>query len=301
MSLRTSYQPDRVAEAADWFSARTRAARDAGLDGLFVGDHHCTGPSSAYFQNTPLLGRLLADWDDRPVGSLFLIPLWHPVLLAEQVGTLAVLTSGPFVLQAAIGDGRPPQFPGMGVTPKGRIQRFEVALSIIRRLLAGEHVTDETGTFPIVDACIAPVPSSRVDCWIGATALAGIDRAARLGDGWECNAHVNLEEAEAQARAYLDACQRYGRDPGVVAIRRDVHVADDSREAASVADRVLAAGYRGCRAAALTFGDATQVTAQLRRYGDMGYTDIIVRHFSDDQASVLSSLTLLGDVRRSLA
>jgi hypothetical protein len=40
-------------------------------------------------QNTPMLGRLLAEWSDRPAGALFLLPLWNPVLVAEQVGTLA--------------------------------------------------------------------------------------------------------------------------------------------------------------------------------------------------------------------
>ena len=28
---------------------------------------------------------LLAEWDTRPAGALFLLPLWHPVLLAEEL------------------------------------------------------------------------------------------------------------------------------------------------------------------------------------------------------------------------
>ena len=54
---------------------RARAADDARLDSLFVGDHHATGPG-AYYQNTPMLGRLLAEWGDRPAGALFLLPLF---------------------------------------------------------------------------------------------------------------------------------------------------------------------------------------------------------------------------------
>ncbi|HEX2564828.1 MAG TPA: hypothetical protein VHK25_12975 [Acidimicrobiales bacterium] len=33
-----------------------------------------------------MLGRLLAEWGDRPAGALYLLPLWNPVLVAEQVG-----------------------------------------------------------------------------------------------------------------------------------------------------------------------------------------------------------------------
>jgi len=61
---------------------RVRAARDAGLESLFLGEHHATGGS--YYQNVPILGRLLGEWGDRPVAALFLLPLGHPVLLAGE-------------------------------------------------------------------------------------------------------------------------------------------------------------------------------------------------------------------------
>ena len=44
-----------------------------------------------YYQNTPMLSRLLAEWSEAPAGCLFLLPLWHPVLVAEQIGTLAAV------------------------------------------------------------------------------------------------------------------------------------------------------------------------------------------------------------------
>src|SRR2546422_7621640 len=81
---------------------RARAAWEAGLDSLFLGDHHAT--AVPYYQNVPMLGRLLAEWGDRPAGCLFLLPLWNPVLVAEQVGTLAALARGRFILQCGLGD-----------------------------------------------------------------------------------------------------------------------------------------------------------------------------------------------------
>jgi hypothetical protein len=71
---------------------RAAAAHRAGLDSLFVGDQHVS--PTPYYQNTPMLGRLLAEWGGSPAGCLFLLPLWHPVLVAEQIGTLAANRSG---------------------------------------------------------------------------------------------------------------------------------------------------------------------------------------------------------------
>jgi hypothetical protein len=51
------------------------AARRAALDSLFVGDQHVS--PTPYYQNTPMLGRLLAEWGEAPAGWLFLLPLWH--------------------------------------------------------------------------------------------------------------------------------------------------------------------------------------------------------------------------------
>ena len=104
VSLRSGYAPmdARDRRAVDGrTSARGRG--DAGLDSLFVGDHH--NVPVPYYQNVPMLGRLLAEWDDRPAGALFLLPLWHPVLLAEQIGTLASIAAGPFIMQCAVGGG----------------------------------------------------------------------------------------------------------------------------------------------------------------------------------------------------
>src|SRR5581483_9790634 len=117
---------------------RAAAARRAGLSSLFIGDQHVS--PRPYYQNTPMLGRLLAEWGDRPAGCLFLLPLWHPVLVAEQIGTLAAIAEGPFVMQCGLGWGED-RFAAMGANFKTRPSAFEEALDIVRRLLAGETVS----------------------------------------------------------------------------------------------------------------------------------------------------------------
>ena len=141
VSLRSAYPPMDVRTGARWMIERARAASDAGLDSLFVGDHH--NVPVPYYQNVPILGRLLAEWDGRPAGALFLLPLWHPVLLAEQIGTLASIAAGPFVMQCAVGGGSE-QFDALGVPIRQRPSRFEAILDIVRRLCAGEEVNTDS-------------------------------------------------------------------------------------------------------------------------------------------------------------
>src|SRR6476620_5323831 len=119
---------------------RASAARRAALDTLFVGDQHVS--ATPYYQNTPMLGRLLAEWGAAPAGCLFLLPLWHPVLVAEQVGTLAAIAQGRFIFQCGLGDDEH-QFAAMGADIKFRPSAFEESFTAVQRLLRGETVSSD--------------------------------------------------------------------------------------------------------------------------------------------------------------
>ena len=53
-------------------------------------------------------------------------------------------------------------------------------------------------------------------------------------------------------------------------------------------------------AEALVAGSVDDVTEQFRIFGEMGYTDILVRHLTNDQPKVLGSLERLAAVRAAL-
>src|SRR4029450_6523782 len=142
-------------QGARFMIERAAAARRAGLDSLFVGDHHAT--PGQYYQNVPITARMLAEWGDAPAGCLFLLPLWNPVLLAEQVGTLAAIASGRFIIQAGLGDDES-QFAAMGTTLKTRPSAFEESLDIVRPLLKG-GVGSSSRRFRFRDARVALRPA----------------------------------------------------------------------------------------------------------------------------------------------
>ena len=296
ISITSSYRVDDPREGARRMVARARAARSAGLDSMFVGDHHAT--PWPYYQNSVVLGRLLAEWGDRPFGALYLLPLWHPVLLAEQIGTLASLAPGRFVLQCAIGpDDR--QFPAMGVDPRQRPSRFEEALSLMKRLWAGEEVSAD-GRWKFSRAHISPVPSEPVEVWVGATAEVAIDRAARVGDGWIGTPSLLHDEAARLLEVYREACSRHGRPCEVRAIRRDVYVGESEQEARASAGAVVDAGYRGFPEGATVIGSASQVAAAFAKLAAAGYTDVIVRNLIPDPVLAVASTERLSAVREQI-
>ena len=295
----TSNYPDvtNPRQGAHWMIERAAAARQAGLDSLFVGDQHAS--PTPYYQNTPILGRLLAEWGEAPAGCLFLLPLWNPVLAAEQIGTLAAIAQGAFIMQCGLGWGDD-RFAAMGANIRTRPSAFEEALDIIRRLLAGETVSSSR-RFRIDEASLALRPAEPVEVWIGASAPPAIDRAARLAEGWIASPGLTFEEAHAQADLYRERCAAYGKEPGAIVLRRDIYVGETSADAQVVLQQALSRGYRGMPAEALIAGSAEEVAAQFRSFAEIGYAEILVRHLTNDQPKVLGSLERLAAVRAALA
>ena len=295
----TSNHPDATdpRQGARWMIERAAAAHRAGLDSLFVGDQHVS--PSPYYQNTPMLGRLLAEWGEAPAGCLFLLPLWHPVLVAEQIGTLAAIARGPFIMQCGLGWGEA-RFAAMGANIRTRPSAFEEAPDIVRRLLAGETVSSAR-RYRVAEASLALRPAEPIEVWIGASASPAIDRTARLADGWIASPGLTRAEARAQADFYRERCAAHGRQPKAVVLRRDIYVGQSPSEAQAVLQQALSRGYRGIPAEALVAGSVDEVAEQFRTFAELGYTDILVRHLSNDQPQVLGSLERLAAVRAALA
>jgi alkanesulfonate monooxygenase SsuD/methylene tetrahydromethanopterin reductase-like flavin-dependent oxidoreductase (luciferase family) len=224
--------------------------------------------------------------------------LWHPVLVAEQIGTLAAIARGRFIMQCGLGWGEA-RFAAMGANIRTRPSAFEEALDIVRRLLAGETVSSSR-RFRVAEASLALRPAEPVEIWLGASAAPAIERAARLAEGWIASPGLTHEEARAQADIYRERCAAYGRQPGAIVLRRDIYVGESSSEARAVLQHALSRGYRGMTAEALTAGSVDEVEEQFRTFGKVGYTDILVRHLTNDQPKVLGSLERLAAVRAAL-
>ena len=125
---------DTAEQARNWLEVAA-AARAAGLDGLLVGDNHAVPAAYANcFAPVPSLARLMAVTGDMPVGMVLLAPFYEPIVLAEQIGTLAAFAAGPLIVTLALG-GRAQTFAAFGREQKSRVGRLEELAAILRPLL----------------------------------------------------------------------------------------------------------------------------------------------------------------------
>ena len=168
----------------------------------------------------------------------------------------------------------------------------------IRALWRGESVTVD-GRWRLHKSRIAPLPPEPIEVWIGASAKVAIDRAARLGDAWLADPGMDFETARRRMDEYREACERYDRKPATIAIRRDTYVGASADEARKTMARYLRSGYRGFSEDALLIGDVDQVAQRMAELGAMGYTDVIIRNISADQAEALATIERLARVQRA--
>lgn len=262
---------------------RARVAHVAGFASMSIGDHH--NMANNYAQNTPMMGRLLAEWPDRPAGCLFLVPLWHPLLMAEHIGTLASIHADRFIAQAAIGWGAD-QFAAFGTSERTRGRVMEEALPVVKRLLDGETVDSEF--FNMVGGRVGLRPERPVEWWLGAGADVALERAARLGDAWYGGPGLGPDDIRRGSEIYRS------NDGTQVIVRRDALVLADGDHARQVASELVGAGYRGLQFEDLIVGNPDDAAEQLAQYRAVGVDEIVVRCLRVPQELALETIELLG-------
>ena len=106
-----------------------------------------------------------------------------------------------------------------------------------------------------------------------------------------------------QMEHYLEACDRHGREPGRMPIRKDVFISDDGDRARAFGDAAIAKGYRGGQSrGAVAYGGVDDVAEQLAVFGELGFSDVIIRTMMGvPQDEAVRSIELAGEVARALA
>ncbi len=272
------------------------AARAAGLDTLLFGDNHAVPAAFANsFSPVPTVARLLSVTDAMQVGMVLLAPFYEPIVLAEQLGTLAAFARAPLIVVLANG-GRAQAFDAFGMNIASRAARLEELAHVLRALLAGERVSYRGRFIQLDGVQISPLPSVPIEIWIAGTVAAAAARAGTIGDGWLSGQNSSDADVVRQLDVYREAAAKSGR-PSRAVLRRDIFVADSDAAAHAEVDKVLAEGYRGTGKAELLVGSAAAVVDRLAGYRGMGFDEVMVRHITGDHALMLRSFELIGAER----
>jgi probable F420-dependent oxidoreductase len=213
------------------------AAEELGFDALFLNEHHPYDRSDeAWLQPLPALAGLAARTSRIALGTnIIVLPLYHPVRIAEDVAMIHAMSGGRFLLGVAIGY-KAEEFEALGLVLKQRVSRFEEQVGIIRRLWADTKVSFEGRHFKLSNVSL-PVQSHARPAppiWIGAEVGPAIVRAARLGDAWlpaDTESIPLLKKDYAIYRQTLEAAGKRFEDLRRP-LMRETYVLEDSREAA---------------------------------------------------------------------
>jgi len=214
--------------------AEAALAESCGFDAMFFGEHHQDRDG---FLPSPLIvcTAVAARTTRLKVGtSVILLPLYHPIHLAEDVATLDIVSHGRTVLGVGLGY-QPADFNMFNVPRSERVGRFEEGVDIIRRCWTGERFSFPGKYFQLEDVQMLPRPLQRPapPLWIGGWAPAAVRRAGHLGDAWVGGPSMALEEMKQLTNTYRAAAAAAGREPCVI-LMRDAWVASSREEAERV-------------------------------------------------------------------
>lgn len=107
----------------------------------------------------------------------------NPVLLARQVGSVAVLSGDRFGLGLGVG-WTPEEFQWCGAPYAQRGKRVDEAIEVLRLILDGGMVEYHGKFFDFGKLRMSPTPGKRVPFYIGGHTEVAFRRAARYADGW---------------------------------------------------------------------------------------------------------------------
>jgi len=235
---------EHLERSIDEVIAEAQAAEASGFDSCFFGEHH---QDKDGFLPSPLIVATAVAAQTRRlrVGtSVILLPLHHPVRIAEDVITLDLVSKGRVVLGVGVGY-QPADFRAFAVPMEHRAALFEEGVEIIRRCWGGEPFSFKGKHHTLEDLQIRPRPFQQPGppLWIGASVPAAVRRAARLADAFVGTPSTSLESAKRLVDVYTDEAQKAGR-PARVVLMRDAWVAETRAEAEAVYGPEVMAAYQ---------------------------------------------------------
>jgi probable F420-dependent oxidoreductase len=203
-------------------------AEDLGFDfGTFT--HHRFSPERPFLSDPFVLMSALAARTSRLklVTTVLVLPLYHPLDVAETVASLDHVSGGRVILGVGAGY-RPYEAEAVEVPYGRRVSRMTESIAVLREAWTEDKASFAGEHFNFHDVAVLPKPVQQPHppIWMGALAPKAIERAGRIGDGWIAPFLQTLEALEPEAARYRTAAEASGRAP-VICLERDAAVAVD--------------------------------------------------------------------------
>ncbi|HXJ34459.1 MAG TPA: TIGR03619 family F420-dependent LLM class oxidoreductase [Candidatus Eisenbacteria bacterium] len=278
-----------------------RLAEDEGVDSVWVSDHLVApegvrsvypydrrpdpkpgdmGVIEEFYEPMVTLAWLAGATSRVRLGiSAYVMPYRNPVVTAKQVATLDRLSGGRVIFGIGVG-WLAEEFAALGVPFERRGRRTEDYVGVCKALWTGETARFEGETYRLPPVRTGPRPRQlpHPPLWIAGNSARGIERAARIGDGWH-GIDLSPDELRPLAARAREQAAAHGKAAFTVSIRKGV--------------------LPGGPAGHALYGDRDAIRRDLDAYRDAGLDYLVAglrrATTSDDAARALE------DVARALA
>lgn len=197
------------------------------------------------------------------------LPLRHPVLMAKQLSSVALLSENRLSFGVGLSPW-PDDYEAVDVPWARRGQRLDEMIDIIRGLCAGGYFEYEGEIFQVPSIKICPVPTQPVPIIVGGHSEPAMRRAVRVGDGW-IHAGGDGDELHSLLVRIGELRREYGRenDPfelHVISMDADTHDGVRRLEDQGITDVML--GFRSSYGKEQDTETLEQKLTAVRQYSD---------------------------------
>lgn len=218
---------------ADTLCAQAEQAEAMGFHSFWLPENHF-GARGAIPAPLLLLAACAARTQRIRLGcTSYLLPIRHPLLVAEEVAVLDQLCQGRLLL--GVGRGLSgAMFKAFGVAAGDKRKLFRVNLDIMRRAWCGESIGEDENGAPI---CLAPLPLQQPSppIWVAAFGPLALQQVAELGLPYLASPIETLTAlAENYQRYHLDVAATGLARVLTIPVMRTVFIADDKALVAKV-------------------------------------------------------------------
>jgi len=230
--------------------------------------------------------------------AVFLPALRNPVILANEVANLDIISKGRVILGVGIASKTPSvekEFTACGVSFRHRVSIFEECITLMRRLWTEPQVTFNGRHFQLdgISLGLRPVQQGGVPIWMAASAEKPQRRMLKIGDGWFPNS--TSPKAFTEGWQQIEAlAKESGDDAGRLhkALYTTLNINEDKAQADKEMKEFIE-GYYGMpfetmsRTQSVFTGNVQDAVNWLKGFIDAGAQTLVIRFGGPDQAGQL--------------
>jgi alkanesulfonate monooxygenase SsuD/methylene tetrahydromethanopterin reductase-like flavin-dependent oxidoreductase (luciferase family) len=267
-----------------------------GYHSAWIGEHHFNSLGVLSCPDLVLAHAAAQTRQIRLAPAVTVLPLHHPIRVAEQWATLDLLSGGRVDWAAGRGYDRR-EYEPFNVDFNDNQAIFEEGMELVRRLWeAGDaRISHEGKYYRFANVRITPQPVQKpIPAYVGSFSKPSIELAARLGCGLivaPFAAAMTFGGLRQVADLYHESCARNGKKQGRLMCSYFIHFADDPQQEAAARARQIRY-YRECVIPALP-GDPKTAPPSYRYFIDM-----VDRLSKVTPADLTENSVLLGSPRQ---